>query len=117
SVGASGELLLNTGNGVMTQSAPVVYQDVGGVRQAVDGHYVLLGGTQVGFAVGAYDRTHALVIDPTFSYSTYLGRSDTGYAADVAIDSSGNAYITGSTISTNFPTTAGAFQTSLHLDR
>jgi hypothetical protein len=47
-------------------------------------------------------------------YSTYLGGGnvDEGYA--IAVDSSGNAYITGVTSSTNFPTTSGAFDTSFN---
>jgi photosystem II stability/assembly factor-like uncharacterized protein len=45
-------------------------------------------------------------------YSTYLGGSATDIAEGVAVDTSGNAYVTGNTLSTNFPLTPGAFQTT-----
>ncbi len=45
-------------------------------------------------------------------YSTYLGGSLNDLANELVIDSSGNAYITGSTFSPNYPTTPGAFQVS-----
>ena len=44
-------------------------------------------------------------------YSTYLGGSTSDGAGGIAVDSSGNAYVTGFTSSTDFPTTPGAFQT------
>jgi hypothetical protein len=45
-------------------------------------------------------------------YSTYLGRSGQDEGDGIAIDSSGNAYVIGITVSSNFPTTPGAFQTA-----
>ena len=47
------------------------------------------------------------------TYSTFLGGSGDDRAYGIALDSTLNAYITGSTISTNFPTTTGAFQPAL----
>ena len=46
-------------------------------------------------------------------YSTFLGGSGSDSAGGLAVDSSGAAYVTGWTNSTNFPKTAGAFQSSL----
>jgi hypothetical protein len=79
----------------MTNSAP---------RTLVDGRYVLRADNQVGFELAAYDRSRPLVIDPVLNYSTYLGGggADAGYG--IAVDSSGNAYVTGRTTSTNFST-------------
>ena len=47
----------------------------------------------------------------SLEYSTYLGGAAQDMAANIAVDGSGNAYVTGRTISTDFPT-AQAYDTS-----
>jgi uncharacterized protein (TIGR03437 family) len=48
------------------------------------------------------------------SYSTFLGGNADDVIAGMAIDGAGNVYVTGSTVSTNFPVTSGAYQSSYH---
>lgn len=55
-------------------------------------------------------RTNSLV------YSTYLGGRGSDHGLDIAVDSGGNAYVTGYTSSIDFPTTPGAFQRTLVTD-
>jgi Beta-propeller repeat len=95
-------LTLHEGREVV-QPAPFAYQrDALGKRERVEAHYVRRA-DGLGFAVGRFDATRALVIDPTLVYSTYLGGSGSDGAFGVAIDSSGSLYIAGTTTSTNFP--------------
>jgi len=101
---AQGNLVMHTAAGDIIQQAPVIYQESGGIRQTIPGHYVLQGRDQVGFQVAAYDRSRPLIIDPTMlGYSTYLGGAswDKGFA--IFVDASGYAYVTGETRSTDLP--------------
>jgi len=59
----------------------------------------------------AFVAKFALGGTPTLSYFTYLGGSLADSANGIALDSSDNAYVTGSTVSTDFPTAGGGFQT------
>jgi hypothetical protein len=112
-LGTRGELILHTAHGELVQHPPVVYQEAAGRREPVEGRYVLLSGRRgaprrVGFAVGRYDRTRPLVIDPILTYSTFLGGSSDDSFRGIAVDAAGNAYVTGQTTSTNFPGVTGS---------
>lgn len=63
------------------------------------------------FALGSYEKSQTLIIDPLI-YSTYIGGSNQDLSKSIALDISGNAYITGRTISANFNITTGAFQST-----
>ncbi|MET0624645.1 MAG: SBBP repeat-containing protein [Pyrinomonadaceae bacterium] len=106
---AAGDLLLTLGESVVRQPKPFVYQEVAGARREVEGGYALGADGSVGFALGEYDRSLPLVIDPVLVYSTYLGGSGGDQGWGVAVDSTGQAYLAGFTTSTNFPT-ANALQ-------
>jgi hypothetical protein len=104
SVDKDGDLLIKTRDRTLRQLKPVIYQRAAdGTRHTIDGRYVL-DQEHFTFALGAYDRSRALIIDPTFVYSTYLGGSGFDEASAIATDGEGNAYIVGSTSSTDFPT-------------
>jgi hypothetical protein len=113
SLDAVGNLMVAVEGGEVRFERPLIYQEDSGGRREIPGGYVLNGAHEVAFEVGSYDRSKPLVIDPVVAYSTYLGGNSNGQGSGIAADSSGNAYVTGWTASTNFPTSAGAYQTSL----
>lgn len=170
---SDGRLAVQTAAGEVFLSRPVLYQTnpSGRGRRIVDGGFVVQGGRQFGFWVGAYDRTRPLVIDPvviftgpvlasqkiavdassniyvaginlfnpvtngpltnfgsqqtllvqklsadgsTVLWNAFFGGNGIGYdtLTGLAVDAAGSAYITGRTPNADFPTTAGAFQSS-----
>jgi len=106
----SGDLVIQTPVGQLTQRRPVAYLQGLGPPTQVPVRFVLDADGRAGFAVGVYDKTRPLVIDPKLVYSTYLGGRSNDYITGVAVDSAGNAYVTGETTSNDFPTTPGSLK-------
>ncbi len=110
-VNKNGDLLIRVQGGELRQHKPIVYQEIDGQKVQVTARYVLKRKTEVTFEIGAFDRSKVLLIDPQLSYSSYLGGAQDEYAENIAVDGTGNIYVSGMTRSTNFPL-ANAFQSS-----
>ncbi|MFO0984974.1 MAG: SBBP repeat-containing protein [Planctomycetota bacterium] len=103
-------LVIATPSGELRQTLPETVEiTVDGGRCAVPCRFRLLDAHRFGFDVTRTDPSARLCIDPTLTYSTYLGGSGLDDARDVAVDSTGAAYVTGITESMDFPATGGAF--------
>ncbi len=152
SLDGEGNIALATAAGTLTLRKPDIYQeDTDGNRTEVRGEFRLgadamstdgVATREVTLALGDYDKSRAVVIDPQLVYSSLIGGTGTNpkgtpnsgpnlaynnfnvfpntiggvVLADaslgVATDSSGNAYIAGTSYSVDFPATTGAFQTT-----
>ena len=108
----SGALRLQMTERAVTLPKPVIYQNTSAGRRSIAGGYHLSDDRHVGFWLGDYDPTLPLVIDPVLVYSSYRGGAGADIASRVAVDDSGNVYLTGQTASADFPVTAGAQQNS-----
>ncbi|MBF0338966.1 MAG: SBBP repeat-containing protein, partial [Nitrospirae bacterium] len=104
-LGGSGDDL---GNDIAVDSASNAY--IAGLTNS--SNFPTVSAFQTTYGGGTYDAFVAK-LSPTGNalvYSTYLGGSGDDLGNDIAVDSSGNAYVIGQTASSNFPTTTSAFQ-------
>ena len=100
-----GAAVLETGSGDIRLRRPLIYQEVAGTRNEIQGGYVLKSDRTIAFQLASYDRERPLVVDPVLVYSTYLGGSIADFASGIAVDQDGSAYVVGHTFSLDFPTT------------
>lgn len=103
SIGVDGDLSIHSGGGTLIQRKPVAYQMKHGTRVPVDCDYRLIDEKTIALALGQYDTTLDLVVDPVVEYASYLGGSSIDMVRDVKIGPGGYIYVTGSTASSNFP--------------
>ena len=110
----AGQLEVSTPLGSFRDDKPYVFQQRDGRATPVPAAYQLERSDTsehiaYSFELGDYDPSLPLIIDPSvLIYAGYIGGTsfDTGH--DVAVDTAGNAYVTGETAGTaGFPTTVG----------
>ena len=99
-----GRLSINAPHGELVHEKPLIYQLRAGARERVDGGFVMLSPSEIGFSVPHYDRTRPLIIDPVVLVSSYFGGSLAESAVAVDTDPAGNIYVGGTTSSVDFPT-------------
>ena len=98
-VDAAGDLIVSTCGEDYRHGRPRVFEE----DREIPGSFVALGDRRVGFRVEGWDPSRPLLIDPVIAYATYVGGSGTENPADVAVDATGHAFVTGTVNSLDFP--------------
>ncbi|MHA1244973.1 MAG: SBBP repeat-containing protein, partial [Candidatus Heimdallarchaeota archaeon] len=106
----SDKLVLSVGGHQIIDEGLLVYQDDG---LDIDAEFISEDGYTYGFNVGNFDTTCKLIIDPLI-YSTYIGGSGFDIVNDMVLDEEGNTYIVGYTSSSDFPTSATAYNDTFY---
>ncbi|WP_046245940.1 DUF7948 domain-containing protein [Hymenobacter terrenus] len=109
---AKGNLVVRTSVGTIMERAPQAWQtDGAGRRHPVACRYVLAGSV-VRFALGKYDTSRPLTIDPVVVFATYSGSTTDNWGFTATYDAQGNLYSGGIAFGPGYPSSPGAFQTS-----
>ena len=109
------DIIIKTSMGNIIDYDLFIYQDYDDSRHSIEGSFKILNNLEYGFELsGDYNPLEVLVIDPTveLEYSTFLGAES--YCVAITVDNNGSAIVTGSTQSSTFPTTPGAYDTSFN---
>ncbi|MBR5028758.1 MAG: hypothetical protein IKX51_06030, partial [Bacteroidales bacterium] len=108
----NGNLIIKTSVADIVEMKPYAYQIIDGQEVEVECSYKIKGNT-VTFDLGIYDKSQPLTIDPVLIFSTYTGSSADNWGTTAAFDSHKNTYSAGLVFGNGYPTTLGAFQTTL----
>jgi hypothetical protein len=111
-VAEDGGLVLDLGGGEVYQTQALVYQQTPEGERRVASRYVQTQADEVAFELEAFDATRPLVIDPVLTFVHYLAGSGQDLEQGFTVDASGSLYVTGTTVSADFPAPGGYDQTA-----
>jgi hypothetical protein len=94
-ISADGKLVARYQSGLITESAPIAWQQVNGQRVGVEISFRQTGQNEVGFALGPYNPAYALMIDPITIWNTFLGGGGGEVGNGIVVDASNNVYVVG----------------------
>ena len=83
-----------TNRGYFSLGRPVAWQEINGSRVPVDVAFKRHGDRTLGFVVGACDRAHTLIIDPTYRWHTFYGSTSYDFGLGIAVTGDG-LYVAG----------------------
>ena len=109
-LGPGGQVILEVGGRQIIQNPAVVYQRAAsGEIVGIPSSYVAHADGSIGIALGAYDTSRALVVDPAVLFSFYLSGTSADVPVGIGHDKNGLVYIAGYSFSPDFPTVGTAY--------
>ncbi len=109
-------LIIKTIAGNLLDSNLFIYQYDNNNKNEIYGKFKLINGNTYGYEiVEEYDKQIDLIIDPII-FSTYIGMNESDSLYSMTIDLENNIYLTGYTLSPDFPTTVGAYDTTYNIN-
>jgi gliding motility-associated-like protein len=107
----NGALIIGTTLGRLMERIPLAYQEIHGERRPIQCRYTLKNGI-VGFALGPYDSSRPVVIDPELSFATFSGSVSNNFGYSATFDAAGFLFAGSTAFGNQYPTTMGAYQTT-----
>lgn len=112
-VDADGGLCVETAYGVLRHGRPkTIVLGPDGSRSEVEARYEIVDGERVRFDADEVPAGSRLLLDPTIAWSTYLGGVADDHDCGCFVTDDCGCYLTGDTLSLDYPTTLGSFDTS-----
>jgi gliding motility-associated-like protein len=101
-------LFIKTSIGDISHSGLKTYQKTESGQMPVSSSFSKISSDEIGFEIQQYNPSYPVVIDPII-FSSLIGVTNLEYGLDVEVNNNGNAFIGGITLSSNFPSTNGAY--------